>query len=448
MGEARSPSRVLAGPFCPKFLYFFHKACRWLFWAKSSFSKYLRGQSTQTWIPERIHCQTYSFREQRADSEHCCKMKTFLKIELRVRFSRESRKLGSERGVDGTAPLHGFDLRVPAAFWVGRCLSSPPSPWEWSGVRQIFVETFLLGLPWWPTKNLCFQYRPIPGQGTKIPQARQYGKKKKNSLSYSDPAGKNSLRRTAGCTPDWNISSQTRSPPSSALLHPAEDGFQSPPFSSGLLSGRHWQKTDLSFETWLPSGSPLSAQLLLKPWSIPSPEGSVQFSHAVVSDSLQPHKPQHARPPCPSPTPRSCSNSCPTSRWCHPTISSSFVPFSSCLQSFPTSRSFQMSQLITTQSTQPGEANTVSLPSPIPGTKERGRLAAWTGSSGHFWRVEGTTGRHPTRGRACNFRGGDSRHHRDQGAAGECGVHPEDGAHGRDQNTPAVVLKAPKKTSS
>ena len=60
------------------------------------------------------------------------------------------------------------------------------------------------------------------------------------------------------------------------------------------------------------------------------------FSQSVMSDSLWPHGLQHARLPCPSPTLRACSNSCPFSRWCHPTISSSVVPFSSCLQSFPT----------------------------------------------------------------------------------------------------------------
>ena len=64
-----------------------------------------------------------------------------------------------------------------------------------------------------------------------------------------------------------------------------------------------------------------------------------------MSDSLWPHGLQHARLPCPSPTPGACSNSCPSCQWCHPTISSSVVPFSSCLQSFPASRSFQMSQL-------------------------------------------------------------------------------------------------------
>ena len=71
---------------------------------------------------------------------------------------------------------------------------------------------------------------------------------------------------------------------------------------------------------------------------------SVQFSHSVVSDSLWPHGLQHARPPCPSPTPRVYSNSCQLSQWCHPTISSSIVPLSSCLQSFPASESFPMSQ--------------------------------------------------------------------------------------------------------
>ena len=72
---------------------------------------------------------------------------------------------------------------------------------------------------------------------------------------------------------------------------------------------------------------------------------SVQFSRSVVSDSLQPNESQHARPPCPSSTPGVHPNSCPSSRWCHSAISSSVVPFSSCPQSFPASRSFPMSQL-------------------------------------------------------------------------------------------------------
>ena len=73
----------------------------------------------------------------------------------------------------------------------------------------------------------------------------------------------------------------------------------------------------------------------------------VQFSGSVTSDSLQPHGLQHTRPPCPSPTPRACSNSHPLSQWCHPTISSSAVPFSSRIQSFPASGSFPMSQFFT-----------------------------------------------------------------------------------------------------
>ena len=71
---------------------------------------------------------------------------------------------------------------------------------------------------------------------------------------------------------------------------------------------------------------------------------SVQFSSPVVSDSLRPHGQQHTRLPCLLPTPGACSNSCPSNQWCHPTDSSSVVPFSSCLQSFPASGSFPMSQ--------------------------------------------------------------------------------------------------------
>ena len=72
---------------------------------------------------------------------------------------------------------------------------------------------------------------------------------------------------------------------------------------------------------------------------------SVQFSHSVVSNSMRPHELQHARPPCPSPTPGVYSNSCPSSWWCHLDISSSLIPFSSCPQSLPASESLPMSQL-------------------------------------------------------------------------------------------------------
>jgi len=74
-------------------------------------------------------------------------------------------------------------------------------------------------------------------------------------------------------------------------------------------------------------------------------EYSVQLSHSLVSDSLWPHESQHARPPCPSPTPRVHPNSCALSQWCHPAISSSVIPFSSCPQSLPALGSFPMSQL-------------------------------------------------------------------------------------------------------
>ena len=83
--------------------------------------------------------------------------------------------------------------------------------------------------------------------------------------------------------------------------------------------------------------------LIETPWNNLS---SVQFIHLVLSDSLWPHGLQHARLLCPSPMPRACSNSCPLSQWCHPTISSPVIPFSFCLQSFPPSGSFPMSQFL------------------------------------------------------------------------------------------------------
>ena len=89
----------------------------------------------------------------------------------------------------------------------------------------------------------------------------------------------------------------------------------------------------------------------------------VQFSRSAVSDSLWPHESQHPRPPCPSPTPGVHPNPCPLSRWCHPTISSSAVPFSSCPQSFPASGSFPMSQLFASDGQSIGvSASTSVLP--------------------------------------------------------------------------------------
>ena len=88
---------------------------------------------------------------------------------------------------------------------------------------------------------------------------------------------------------------------------------------------------------------------------------SVQFSRSVMSDSLRPHEPQHTRPPCPSPTLGVYPNSCPLSQWCHLAISSSVIPFSACPQSFPTSGSFQMSQLFTSGGQSIGVSASVSV---------------------------------------------------------------------------------------
>ena len=94
------------------------------------------------------------------------------------------------------------------------------------------------------------------------------------------------------------------------------------------------------------------------PLPSPAKSVSVQFSHSVVSDSLRPHESQHARPPCPSPTPGVHSDSRPSSQGCHPTISSSVVPFSSCPQSLPASESFPMSLTETAvKSLNAGETN-------------------------------------------------------------------------------------------
>ena len=95
-----------------------------------------------------------------------------------------------------------------------------------------------------------------------------------------------------------------------------------------------------------------------------------------MSDSSRPHRLQHARLPCPSPSPRVCSNSYPLSRWCHPTISSSVVPFSSCLQSFPVSGSFLMSQLFTSGGQSIGVSASTSV---LPMNTQDWSPLGWTG---------------------------------------------------------------------
>ena len=104
--------------------------------------------------------------------------------------------------------------------------------------------------------------------------------------------------------------------------------------------------------------------------------GSIQFSHSVVSNSLWPHELQYARLPCPSPTPGACSNSCPLSRWCHPTISSSVVSSSSHLQSSPASESFQMNQFFTSGGQSIGVSASASV---LPMNIQDWSPLGWTG---------------------------------------------------------------------
>ena len=103
---------------------------------------------------------------------------------------------------------------------------------------------------------------------------------------------------------------------------------------------------------------------------------SVYFSRSVMSDSLWPNGRQHTIPPCPSPTPRIYSNSCPLSRWCHRTISSSVIPFSSCLQYFPALGSFPMSQLFASGSQSIGVSASTSV---LPMNIQEWFLLGWNG---------------------------------------------------------------------
>ena len=103
---------------------------------------------------------------------------------------------------------------------------------------------------------------------------------------------------------------------------------------------------------------------------------SVQFSHSVMSDSLRLHEPHHARPPCPSPTPGVHTNPCPLSRWCHPTISSSVVLFSSYPQSFPVSGSYPMSQLFASGGQSIGVSASISV---LPMNTQNWSPLGWTG---------------------------------------------------------------------
>ena len=123
---------------------------------------------------------------------------------------------------------------------------------------------------------------------------------------------------------------------------------------------------------------PYSEPLFLPPSTVHSFTmvwlSSVQL--LICVQSLRPHGLQHARPPCPSPTPGACSNSCPLSQWCHPTISSSVVPFSFCLQSFPASGSFPLSQFFATGGQSIGVLASISV---LPMNTQNWSPLGWTG---------------------------------------------------------------------
>ena len=171
-----------------------------------------------------------------------------------------------------------------------------------------------------------------------------------------------------------------------AMQHPAAAGSPAPALSTELQEG-HLFLVLTSLESWHPprdcgEGSPDQShprvfqaiqqdrrfiltlgQLLCCPQvaDLQKADPSGQFSSIAQSDSLQPHGLQHAKLPCPSPTPRACSNSRPSNRWCHLTISSSVVPFSSCLQYFPASESFPVSHFFTSGGQSIGVSASVSV---------------------------------------------------------------------------------------
>ena len=124
--------------------------------------------------------------------------------------------------------------------------------------------------------------------------------------------------------------------------------------------------------TWKQPRYPSTDKWIKKLWHTYTVGYSVQFSHSVMSDSLWPQ----ARPPCPSPTPGVYSNPCPLSQWCHPAISSSVVPFSSCPQSFPGSGSFQMSQIFVSGGHSIGVSASISV---LPINTQDWSPLQWTG---------------------------------------------------------------------
>ena len=136
------------------------------------------------------------------------------------------------------------------------------------------------------------------------------------------------------------------------------------------LHPRHTPKIICESEDW--------TQIMFKfsKWGEGQIPETIQFSCSLVSHSWRPHEPQHARPPCPSPTDGVYPNACPLSRWCHPIISSSLVPFSSCPQSFLASGSSQMSQLFTSGGQRIGVSASTSV---LPMNTQNWSPLGWTG---------------------------------------------------------------------
>jgi len=151
------------------------------------------------------------------------------------------------------------------------------------------------------------------------------------------------------------------------------------PITSWQIDGKQWKQWWTLF-SWAPESLWMvtSVMKLKDAYSLEEKlrQTSIQSSRSVVSDSLQPHGLQHTRPPCPSPTPGVYSNSCPLSWWCHPTISSSVIPFSSCLQPFPASGSFPMSQFFTSGGQSIGVSASASV---LPMNTQNWSPLGWTG---------------------------------------------------------------------
>ena len=150
-----------------------------------------------------------------------------------------------------------------------------------------------------------------------------------------------------------------------------------------VISSNIWCSTKCLFSQQKPhiysySSLPFwsSSSELLRCWLLRYSSQFSQFSHSVVSDSLRPHGLQHTRLPRPSPTPGAYSNSCPSNQWCHPTISSSVSPVSSCLQSFPASGSFPVSQFFTSDGQSIGVSASASV---LPMNTQDWSPLGWTG---------------------------------------------------------------------